>query len=295
MAWIKRNLFFTIGGVIALILLGAAGYYDFKAWAHNGDAMSTLTQAYNDLREDYKKPISPSDQHPNNIDVAHDQEKQLRGWVGQARKYFEVISPIPNPPDGVVKDQQFAGTLRETILDLQKDATNNNVALPPDYAFSFAAERNLVTFSPGSLNLLAQRLGEVKALSDILFDAKINALVQIQRENVSDNDTAGPQADFLSDKTTTIGDGLATVTPYSVTFRCFSADLAKVLSKLASSNHCFIVGGINVTPAEAMEMGADQNTPPPTPMPTTGGALPTVLDEKLLQVTLAIEVVKLKP
>jgi hypothetical protein len=295
MAWIKRNLFFTIGGVIALILLGAAGYYDFKAWGQNSDSMATLSQAYSDLAKDYSEPISPNNQHPNNIDVAHDQEKQLRAWVGQARKYFEGIPPIPNPPDGVVKDQQFAGTLRETILDLQKEATNDNVALPPDYAFSFAAERNLVTFSPGSLNLLAERLGEVKALSDILFDAKINALVQIQRENVSDNDTAGPQADFLSDKTSTIGDGLATVTPYSVTFRCFSADLANVLSKLASSNHCFIVGGINVMPAEAMAEGADQPPPPTTLMPMPGGGLPTVLDEKLLQVTLAIEVVKLKP
>ncbi len=294
MAWIKRNLFFTIGGVIALILLGAAGYYDFKAWGQNSNNMATLSQAYIDLANDYSKPISPDNQHPNNIDVAHDQEKQLRDWIGQARKYFEVIQPIPNPPDGVVKDQEFAGTLRETILNLQQEATNNNVALPSDYAFSFAAERNLVTFSPGSLNLLAQHLGEVKALSEVLFDAKINALVQIQRENVSDNDSAGPQADFLSDKTTTIGDGLATVTPYSVTFRCFSADLAKVLSKLAASNHCFIVGGINVMPAESMSTGADQ-TPPPAPMPMSGGGLPTVLDEKLLQVTLAIDVVKLKP
>ena len=30
MAWIKRNLFFVIGGILAIGLLGAAGFYDLQ-------------------------------------------------------------------------------------------------------------------------------------------------------------------------------------------------------------------------------------------------------------------------
>ena len=32
MMWIKRNLFFVVVGILALGLLGAAGFYDYKSW-----------------------------------------------------------------------------------------------------------------------------------------------------------------------------------------------------------------------------------------------------------------------
>jgi hypothetical protein len=83
--------------------------------------------------------------------------------------------------------------------------------------------------------------------------------------------------------------GQATITPYSVTFKCFSADLGTVLSSLASSDHCFIVKGINVIPSGEAGM-AGQNGAPSAPVAMPGNV---VLDEKLLQVTLAIEAVKL--
>jgi len=296
MAWIKRNLFFTIGSVIALVLLGAAAYYSFRGWSHDRTAWGNLTQAYNDLQGYYSKQPSPGNEKINNIQTAKDQAAQLEEWTKQARGHFKTVPPIPNPAGGIVTDQMFAGTLRTTIQEIQREATNSNVELPADYVFSFAAERNLVTFAPGSLGPLASHLGEVKAICDVLFSAKVNALVQIQREVVSDNDTTGPQSDYLSDKTTTVdmgSMGQATITPYSLTFKCFSADLAKVLSRLASSDYCFIVKGINVLPAGEAEMNGQNGAPPPTPMAMPAGGSQAVLDEKLLQVTLAIEVVKL--
>lgn len=286
MAWIKRNLYFSIGGFIALLLLGAAGYYDYKSWSHNRQALDDLTQAYSDWNKYINQIPSPSDE---NIQASQDQEQQLREWIGEAGKYFKVAPPIPNPPDGNITTEAFAGSLRRTIQNLQLEATNLNVGLPPDYSFSFAAERNLVMFSPGSLGPLASHLGEVKAICEVLFDAKINALDGIQREVVSDNDATGPQSDFLTDKTVTTD--LATITPYTVTFRCFSSDLANVLSSMASSDYGLIVKGVNVMPAGSAQGTPDQNTMP-APTPENGG-LPTVLDEKLLQVTMAIEVVKL--
>jgi hypothetical protein len=279
------------------VLLGAAGYYIYKGWSYNRDEMQAVTDAYNQLAQDYSANPSPGNEKVDNIKAAQDQIKQLQDWIDQAKTHFKAVTPIPNPSGGVVTDQAFAGTLRKTIQDMQSEATNANVELPQDYAFSFAAERNLVTFAPGSLGPLSTHLGEVKAICDVLFSAKINALVQIQREVVSDNDAAGAQSDYLSDKATATDFGAlgqATITPYSVTFKCFSADLGKVLSNLASSDHCFIVKGINVIPAGEAEMNG-QGGPPPAPssLPAPTGGLQTILDEKLLQVTLAIEVVKL--
>jgi hypothetical protein len=312
MAWIKRNLFFAIGGLIALLLLGASGYYGFRSWRDNTSKMADLQEAYTDLQNYTTQIPSPSDE---NIAAAKDQEGQLRKWISDAQVHFKAVPPIPNPPDGNVTTEAFAGSLRKTIQDLQREATEANVTLPQDYSFSFAAERNLVMFAPGSLNPLASHLGEVKAICEILFDAKINALDGIQREMISDNDATGPQSDFLADKTQT--SDFATITPYTITFRCFSADLGHVMAKMAATDYAFVVKGINVQPAIGMQtpMGGmegnpmgmppggappgfnpafNNNVPPQMqqPQPENGG-LQTVLDEQLLQVTLAIEVVKL--
>ena len=299
MAWIKRNLGFTILGGIALLLLGAASFYLYKSWSHNNEAWDAVKTKYDQLKQDYTPSSGvplPGNDKVDNIKAAQDQTKQLEDWIDKARTHFQAVTPIPNPSNGVVTDQEFAGTLRKTIQDMQQTATNMNVDIPPDYAFSFAAERNLVTFAPGSLGPLSIHLGEVKAICDLLFSSKINALVQIQREVVSDNDSTGAQSDYLSDKATTTDFGTlgqATITPYSVTFKCFSADLARVLSSLASSDHSFIVKGINVIPAGEAAMNGQNGESGAQPLPAATGGLQTVRDERLLQVTLAIEVVKL--
>jgi hypothetical protein len=87
--------------------------------------------------------------------------------------------------------------------------------------------------------------------------------------------------------------------------------LGHVLAKLAASDYAFVVKGVNIMPAAGAQsamsespMGMPQgipggfpqrfnNAPPPMqPAPENNG-LQTVLDEQLLQVTMAIEVVKL--
>ncbi|MGH7975935.1 MAG: hypothetical protein ACREC8_04670, partial [Limisphaerales bacterium] len=98
-------------------------------------------------------------------------------------------------------------------------------------------------------------------------------------------------------------------TPYAITFRCFSQDLAKVLSNFASSPNGFIVKGVNVQPAASSAASASpenapagynryapmmaQNQPPPVSVGMNG--LRTVLNEQLLSVTMDIEIVELVP
>jgi hypothetical protein len=146
------------------------------------------------------------------------------------------------------------------------------------------------------LNALATQLGEVKAISEILFAARVNALDGIQRARVSDDDANGPAADYLIDNSVT--NELAIMTPYAVTFRAFSPEIAQTLAGFASSPHGFIVKSINVQPAEAVaspEMGMQ---PPAVPAPgvTPGkGGLQTVLQEQLLRTTIEVEILKLLP
>ncbi len=151
----------------------------------------------------------------------------------------------------------------------------------------------------------------MKTISEILFAARVNSLDGIQRVRVSDDDASGPQADYFDGRSVT--NNLAVLTPYQITFRSFSTEMAEVLAGFASSPHGFIVKSIKrLSRLGSATSGADLAThraasravaSPPiagTPAPANAwmpgrGGLQTVLNEQLLRVTLVVEVVKLLP
>jgi len=237
-----------------------------------------------------EKP-GPGNAKVDNIAAAREQEAIVRDWINQTGDFFKPIAPIPDSPE--VTSEDYAAALRRMIDQLQHEAETASVLLPPKYGFSFEAQRSLVKFAPDSLQALAVQLGEVKAISEVLFASRVNSLDGIQRVRVSDDDTAGPQTDYIND--VPVNNNLAVITPYVVTFRGFSGELASVLSGFAASPHGFIVKGINVQPAGA---AAGDNTAPmgqPAALMARKGGLPTVLNEQLLRITLAIDIVKPLP
>ncbi len=298
MIWIKRNLFFVIGGILALGLLGAAGFYDYTSWERNSVKFDKLNEVYNTLRQLRSQQPSPGNDKINNIEAAKQQEARLRDGIRQARNYFQPIAPVPNPTNGPISDPLFADALHRTIDQLQREATNANVSVLPQYSFSFEAQRSRVKFAPGSLGALAVQLGEVKAISEILFAAGVNQMDGIQRVHVSEDDASGPQADYRADNSVT--NELAALTPFTVTFRAFSPEIARTLAGFASSPAGFVVTSINVQPAGAVQMetpsGAPPSAPAPVPVAMPGkGGLQTVLQEQLLRTTIEVEIVKLLP
>jgi hypothetical protein len=271
MAWIKRNLFFVIGGILAFGLLGTAGYYNYKGWSHNQAALKTLTEIQDTLRKYATQKPSPGNDKIDNIKAAKEQESQLQDWIRQAGAYFKPIAPIPNAGTNAVSSEAFAGALRRTIDQMQRDAETARVMLPPRYGFSFDAERSLVKFELGGLGALAEQLGEVRAIADVLFAARVNSLDGIQRVRVSADDLAGSQADYFEGRSET--NNLAVLSPYQITFRSFTSEVGEVLSRFASSPHGFIVKSLNVQPAGAFAAtgggGGEGMAPggmPPPPM-----------------------------
>jgi hypothetical protein len=328
MGWIKRNLFFVVGGVLALGLLGGAGFFIWQGWSLNSDASVKLNEIYGKLQELAQSPLQPGNNKVNNTEEAKAQEKQVLDWIASAGKYFQPIPAVP--PGATVPSAAYAEALRQTIDLLQHEAESASVTLPPKYDFSFSAQRSLVRFAPGSLEPLAAQLGEVKAISEILFAARVNDLDSIQRVRVSDDDTAGLQSDYIDQRPIT--NDLAIITPYVVTFRCFTPELARVVSGFATSPNPFIVKSVTVQPASATTNpeGTGEAAPNPYPagmdpryadprymdpryrrgpmpgmvpnpdqpqagQPAAKGGLQTVLKEQLLHITLEVEIVKLLP
>jgi hypothetical protein len=173
-----------------------------------------------------------------------------------------------------VQPAEFAAALRVTIGAMQRGATNASVQVVPDYPFSFNCIRSLITFAAGSLQPLSVQLGEVKAISEVLFKAKINSLDGIRRERVSTDDACSSESDYIEEHSIT--NETAVLTPYEVTFRCFSTELAGVMTGFATSTHCFIIKTVTIAPAEATSTttpGAAPSSAPPAftpPMQSPG-------------------------
>lgn len=282
MGWIKRNLFFFIGLVIALALLGASIFYIISSSSRNSQDLDKLKEIYGTLSQ-----IPPGSDKPEAADELKKQADQLRQWIRRTRDYFQPIAPIPSTEKGLT-DDAFANNLRRTVTQLQREADAANVSLPPVYNFSFQAQSDKVRFAPaGSVEKLAVQLGEVKTISEILFNAHVNGLDGIQRLRVSDDDTASTGNDYIDDQP--VSTDMATLTPYQVTFRGFTDQIAAVLEGFAGSPHGFLVRTINVQPANTT-VTTDQGGAPVAPV---GRAPQVVLDEQMLRVTLQIDVVKL--
>lgn len=320
MSWVKRNLYFVIGTVVAVILLGLAGFYFYSKYSLNNANVTQLNQAYEELKNLNNQKPHPGSGNVDNIKTAKEQQQQLKAWIGNARKHFQRIPPIPDVPK--LTDRDFSQALSGTLAQLRRDATSSSVSLPPDYFFSFQSQHNKVTFTPGTLGQLSTALGEVKAICQVLFAAKVNSLDYLRRERTAD-DMAGNATDYLGDKSVT--NELAVITPYELSFRSFSPELAGVLSGFANSPYGLVVktvnveqvganaaadaaGGQGIIPGQSPIPVPGFPTPPqfdrygrPLPPGATPGAapaaaagrgLPIVLDEKQLRITITLMVVK---
>lgn len=325
MSWIKRHLVFVIGGVVALALMVLAGLYLGANWKRNSENLQKLDDAYTRLNQLKSENPQPGNDKVDNIKAARTQQQELRAFIGHMETWFTPVPSIPNSTN--VTGEQFAAALRRTINQLQHDASEASVILPPKFDFSFEAQRPLVQFQ-GNLNLLAQQLGDIKVICDVLNNAKVNSVDNIRRERISSDDLAGPQSSYLSVQAVT--NDLAVLMPYEITFRGFSAELASVLQGFEHSPYCIIVKSINVEPAAGTPLapGATPEVPGefprsayprpyggpydnpygryanPTTAPTRqrrnvtalgASGLPIILDEQQLRITMMLEVVKLLP
>jgi hypothetical protein len=281
MSWIKRNLFFVIGSFVALALMGLAGWFLYTKWNLNNQILADLKTNFDELKGLTTKSPHPGDGKINNIQNAKDQQLQLSNYVAKARIHFEPIQRLPSPEDAPkITDRDLTTALSKTVDQLQRQAASASVNVISNYYFSFEALRGKVSFDAKGLLPLATQLGEVKAICDVLFAAKVNSLDNIRRERVAAEDSLGGlQTDYLTEKKTT--NDLAVLTPYEITFKCFSSELAAVLAGLASSPHAMMIKTINVEgapitqgqeqPGYGMPVGVQYTQPQYVPQPTSSG------------------------
>jgi len=328
MAWIKRNLPFVAGGVAALLLLGVAVFYLISNLSADAAVTEELNQQVSELKNMHSATTHPGTETLDNMTPAKADEKRVGEFLVEARKLFV---PVPTYP--TTDDKGFNNLLLNTIFELQTSASNSGVALPPDYSFTFLAQRGKLAFATNSIEPWMSQLSEIKTICRILFNARVNALDGMRRVAVSTDDVSG-NPDYMQAAITT--NDVAISTPYEVTFRSFSAEVASVMNGILRATNCLVVKTITVAPSGAIagaspegfqqfnpglggglspsryglgrygggrseglpqgRYGAQNPFNQPQPGTLANPTVPTVFQsEKPLQVTLRLDVVKLKP
>lgn len=240
MPWVKRNLGLVIGGVVALALMGLAGYYLWTKMQEEALVTMELESATARFNELLRRPVHPGNEQVDNIERAKEEHERLQGLLVEVREQIGT-NAIPKK----VSDQEFRALLDNTVTELQRDAEKLGIALPSDdYWFTFSPQKTAVEFE--EVEMLMQQLMDVKALSDVLYSAKIHDLVALKRVPATSEDNNA--TDFLGDKEPSTNQFTIT-TPYELTFQGFSTELAKVLEGLIAAKQCFVVRSVGVEKA----------------------------------------------
>lgn len=327
MEWVKNNLQLVIGGAVALALLAGAGYYFYSRFAAEKEVESELASARDNLNMLLTQNPFPDEE--NIVRVKADQ-KRVQEFLRQAEQYFRPMQsePVSNSAD-------FAAYLQRTLYRLERAAKEASVTLPTNFAFGFNAQKQLLQVDTNSLSLLTIQLSDIDTLCGLLFQSRVYELMGVKRAAVSTNDQAAlteyPQ-DYLSSRQVSTNETVrAMASPYELTFRCSSPELAGVLEAVARAPHGILVKAVRVEPADAepTEEGMDYRMPegrgipaersnflmmrrygltearrpPPPPMPTPGmGPTPSqrpkanvLVSERPLRVSLLVHVVRFIP
>ncbi len=260
MAWIKRNLIFVIAIALGLALTGYCGYLLYTSLSSNADVKSSYDEAVSQLNSLKQASPYPSQE---NIDVAKADKERVREFLADFRKSFAAFPPPP-----VENQQGFQTYLEETLVRFRAGATNAGVELPPDYGFTFSGLRGKLQVPAANIQPWMQQLEEISTILDILYQAKINVLVGICRVPVAADDVG--TGDCML-PTTPVTNVWGVVTPYKITFRGFSPEIAAVLAGFARASNCFIVKAIEVVADHSAVSAANSAAPP-----TTATAAPTM-------------------
>jgi len=309
MSWAKRNLYFLVSCIIAVVLLGAAGWYCWTSYQANNANWDQLKGAYDTLKTLADKPIGPGNSEIDNIKAAKDQTEEVKKRVAEMEKLFKPIRSIPDTNH--FTDRMLAFAIRDTVNQLRAAAQAKNVTLPvttPEFAFSFSLQMAKTSYDPNSAEMLARQLGEVKAICDVLFNARVMALTSIQREKTSDDtnpNQTSTQPDYVDSISLT--NGTTVISPYQISFECFTPQLGTVLASFANQPHTMVVKTLDIQPVDmvmggGMGMGMEGGAYPGAyPGATTAqpqyrpGGLPTIIDEKKLKVIILLDIIKITP
>lgn len=261
MEWLKKNLPLVVSGLVALALVGIAGYYLYGQMEKNARATASLTaekQRYENLAR--QTPGLGSDE----VDNVREAETQLMQLAAVENKLGSMYPPVKTiPPD----EQAFKLELGKVVSRLKSEGERVGMTVSNDFMLSFTAQADSFRFASNSLDTLVVQLADLTEISEIILNSGVNSIEQVRRTKVSEDDSGSSAVaeEYLSEDyliTTNEITG-AVIHPYEVTVRTFSEGLGKLLKGFAESDYPVVVKTVEIEQTEPRGLDVPGLTPPP--------------------------------
>ena len=251
MDWIKKNLALVISGAIALVAIGASGYYLVVQMGKYDQAGGQLASVAGGVNTLLAKNPHPGAGNVNNIAAIKADLQRLEKFKQDLTATFK------STPLGGQSEQAFKAELADLLAYIDREGKRTGVSTPTNFNASFTAQKISFRFASNSLGPLSAQLADLREITRILVEARVNSIESYKRVPVSDDDT-GPYArnanedDYVTNlKIKTNEFTGAIVQPYEITFRCFSEELGRVLEGISHSPYSIILKTVGVEPAES--------------------------------------------
>jgi hypothetical protein len=266
MAWLKRNLVLVAGGVVALILLGGAGFFLYTKRQANNEVSALLVQAEQEFRQLMGRNPSVSQE---NIEAARTEQKRVSAMLEENRKHFGEFTSITN-----ISSAEFKSLLETTISGLNDLADGLGVRRPSQFNYTFPEQRRSLVFDPADLVPWTHQLMEIKALCEVFYRARVHSVTGLRRAPIKTREAGYYILAGVRPATNTVAG--VVLTPYEVVFNGFSSELAVILDQLARAPHCFLVKNIDVQRAErsGLETSGEPTAAPGYPLAFPGVPAP---------------------
>lgn len=262
MAWLKRNLALVITSVVALGLLGFAGFFLWTKMEEASDASAKLLEQTEQLTKLAERKPHPGTDKLNNIKSAQEEVVRVTNFLAEIKKkHFDIID-VSNKVDAAV----FKSLLDNTIGELERNAKQVSVALPPKFDFGFSEQRKKVELNAKALPMLFAQLKDIRNIANVLYNARINQIVSFRRSQTADDPATGGDDYLMNYKLGTNNAANTLSSTYEASFVGFSADLASVLEGLLRAPGCYIVKAVTVEQFQTSdEHGTDGESASPIP------------------------------
>lgn len=293
MNWVKNNIGLVVGGVVALALMGVAGWFLYTQMEAEKKAQASLDQGLSNL-----KTLLTRDPHPGDPERGVDNIAAVKAQHEKVKQ--DLLEPLQSlfKPFEVPQDLntfKFKSLLEDRVAALQRAARSSGTGLPKEgesrYSFSFSGERAKVSFAPETLEPMAFQLAQIEALSQVLFDSKVYSINAIKRPEVTeaeeeveededdydDEETSFSSfslgfggEDFIEETAVTNDITGAIIYPFQLSFQCFARELSDVMTRFDEDEHFFRIKWMVVEQSAKSTKSMDPNASLYAPEPGRG-------------------------
>jgi hypothetical protein len=244
---------FDIGMIIAFAVVGLLGG---AAWWYLSGALQAAQAQDAQVKSDFDASAAKGGiiVSPGNAKILQANGDLLKAQVDPVISTY--LLPKENGISTIAKEDPVAWKhdLDEDVRTLTTDARSHAITLPDNFYFGFS---RYLTESPNdeaTATLSKQRAG-IKTISEILINAKINALSRVRRTYEEDphagkeSNSSGPErteGDQLGGYAVTVPGGTYTAYPFEFEFDTTAESLRPVVDELVKSPYLFIVRTIEV-------------------------------------------------